>query len=141
MALVCLLLPTAVSAFQKSKSTVEVRIKPNTPGSRFGGKKAVVYQISVTNYLPTDQEGNLFYSIENLQGDEVLNGGLELRVNARKKLNSAFEIPLKDPGQYQLKIQVQLTNYQDYFNDKISYSGTPEKGRKPSGAVMGTALT
>ncbi|TAF53395.1 MAG: hypothetical protein EAZ62_04540, partial [Sphingobacteriia bacterium] len=33
------------------------------------------------------------------------------------------------------------TNYQDYFNDKISYSGTPEKGRKPSGAVMGTALT
>jgi cephalosporin-C deacetylase len=123
--------------FQRKKQTPDVAVKfaPNNTRARFSAKFPIKYKISLTNNLKTDQEGTLVYTITNDKGDEILTNSMDVKVNARKKLASSFEIPLDIEGDYKMNATLALTDYTENFAGELTYKGPPRKEKDRRGAM------
>lgn len=134
--------PTESKAFQRKSQTPDVAIKfaPNNTRARFSAKFPIKYKISLTNNLKADQEGTLVYTITNNKGEEVLTNSMDVKVNARKKLASSFEIPLDIEGDYKMNATLALTDYTENFAGELSYKGPPRK-EKDRRSVMNPYAT
>lgn len=121
--------PTESKAFQRKAQAPDVVVKlaPNNTRARFSAKFPIKYRISLTNNLKSDQEGTLVYTIINNKGDEVLTNSMDVKINARKKLTSSFEVPLDIEGDYKMNATLALTDYTENFSGELSYNGPPSK--------------
>ncbi|MEI6264288.1 MAG: acetylxylan esterase [Sphingobacteriia bacterium] len=137
LVLVFALCPIESNAFQRKKQTPDVAVKfaPNNSRARFSAKFPIKYKISLTNNLKADQEGTLVYTITNEKGEEVVTNSMDVKVNARKKLSSSFEIPLDIEGDYKINATLALTDYQENFNGELSYKGPPRKQKDRRGEI------
>ncbi len=131
------LTPTDSVAFQRKTQTPDVVVKfvPNNSRARFSAKFPIKYKIALTNNLKTDQEGTLVYTIINEKGDEIITNSMDVKVSARKKLSSSFEIPLDIEGDYKLNATLELTDYTENFNGELSYKGPPRKQNDKRGEI------
>ncbi len=122
-------MPTGVRAFQKKGRDQGVVILLNAANKKagFSARKPVRFKISIENNFSTDQEGTLVYTVKNNTGETVLRNSLDVRVNARKKITSSFEIPLDAEGQYTLNANVELNDHAESITREFSYTGPPRK--------------
>jgi cephalosporin-C deacetylase len=135
-------IPYTSMAFQRKKQTPDVAVKfvPNNSKARFSARFPIKYKISLTNNLKADQEGTLVYTITNDKGEDILTNSMDVKVNARKKLASSFEIPLDIEGDYKMNATLALTDYTENFEGELSYKGPPRK-EKDRRSVMNPYAT
>ncbi|MDP1842772.1 MAG: acetylxylan esterase [Sediminibacterium sp.] len=124
--LICILgSPLSSFAFQKGKTAdpISVIIEAANKKASFNKKTPVKFKISIKNSLPDDQEGTLEYTVNDENGNEVNTGTLEVKVNAKKKLESSFEVPVDDEGTYTLNVTIALNEFKEIFTRGFSYKG------------------
>ncbi len=132
LGLVCFLFYTPnLFAFQKKAASTGVEIILETPNKRaeFNARNPVRYKITLKNNFTNDQEGILIYKVNNREGETMLTNSLDVKVNARKKIEAVFEVPLDQEGDYTLFANIELTDHAEVISRSFSYSGPP---RKPS---------
>lgn len=122
-------MPLGVKAFQKKGGDQGVVILLNAANKKAGftARKPVRFKISIENNFSTDQEGTLVYTVKNNLGETILRNSLDVRVNARKKITSSFEIPLDAEGQYTLNANIELNDHAEVITRDFSYTGPPRK--------------
>ena len=124
-----ILLPLQSGAFQQKGNApgVSVLLEAANKKASFSAKKPVKFKIAIKNALPDDQEGTLVYSVSNENGEEITSGSLDVKVNAKKKLESSFEVPVDDEGAYVINVKVELPDFNETITRAFSYSGPPRK--------------
>ncbi len=126
--LICLLCsPLSSLAFQKEKNTnpISVIIEASNKKASFNKKNPVKFKISIKNSLPEDQEGTLEYTVNDENGNEVNTSSLDVKVNAKKRLESSFEVPVDQEGTYTIQVNIALNEYKEMFTRGFSYKGPP----------------
>lgn len=118
-----------VFAYQNKELLSGVDIKLETPNkkSNFNARNPVRYKIILKNNFTNDQEGTLVYKINNKSGASILTNSLDVKVNARKKIEAIFEIPIDDEGEYILYANILLTDHAEEISRSFSYTGPPIK--------------
>lgn len=124
-----LFMPAGVQAFQKKGRDQGVVILLNAANKKagFSARKPVRFKISIENNFTTDQEGTLVYTVKNNSGETILRNSLDVRVNARKKIASSFEVPVDAEGQYSLSANIELNDHAEVITREFSYTGPPRK--------------
>jgi len=124
-----LFMPAGVQAFQKKGRDQGVVILLNATNKKagFSARKPVRFKISIENNFTTDQEGTLVYTVKNNSGETILRNSLDVRVNARKKIASSFEVPVDAEGQYSLSANIELNDHAEVITREFSYTGPPRK--------------
>ncbi len=130
LGLVCILFYTpTVFAFQKNASAkgVEISLETSKKRTSFNARNPIRYRISFKNNFTNDQEGTLLYKVNTKDGETILTNSLDVKVNAKKKIEAIFEVPLDQEGEYILLANIELTDHAEAISSAFSYSGPPRK--------------
>lgn len=131
LGLVCFLMyMPCIFAFQKKDAQgrgVEIILETAKKKSDFNARNPIRYKISLKNNYTNDQEGTLVYMINNKEGETILTNSLDVKVNARKKIEAVFEVPLDQEGEYTLVANIEMTDHSETISRSFSYSGPPRK--------------
>ncbi len=125
--LVVFFLPAKTKAFQKKETGVTVLLEPSDKKGSFRAKKPVKFRIVIKNPMGNDQEGTMVYNVNNENGETVLTNSLDVKVNAKKKLESSFEVEIDQEGTYTLNATFELNDYNETITRNFAYSGPPRK--------------
>ncbi len=122
-------MPFRGSAFQKrgNEEGVVVLLNAASKKASFSARKPIRFKVSIKNNFTNDQEGTLVYTVKNNSGETILRNSLDVRVNARKKIESSFEVPLDTEGEYTLNANIELNDHAELITREFSYSGPPRK--------------
>lgn len=127
MLFVVLLIPHKSKAFQRKETAVTVVLEPSDKKGNFRARKPVKFNITIKNPLSNDQEGTMVYNVNNENGETVITNSLDVKVNAKKKLESSFEVEIDQEGSYTLNATIELSDFNETITRNFAYSGPPRK--------------
>ncbi len=122
-----------IAGFQKKtaiKDPVELRILPTRKNGVFDKKSLVKYSARIKNNSREEENGWLVYKITNEKNTIITTGTIEIKVAAKKTIDSFIEIPFDTEGFYKIDFSVKLTNYSGELNDVFSYYPNGKKSKK-----------
>ncbi len=122
-----------VAGFQKNaslKDPVELRILPTKKNGVFGKKSPVKYRATIKNNSGEEENGTLVYKIKNEKNEIITTGNIEIKVAAKKTVESFIEIPFFNEGFYTIDFSVTLTDYSGELSDVFTYSDKRKKTNK-----------
>lgn len=112
---------TKYSTKEKEPETVVVNIVPHQKNSLFDAKHPVRYDVVVLNNYKTSQEGKIAVEVKNAYGAVVGISEIDFKVKGRNKKKVEWNIPVQEPGFYDITIKINLTEYDDTIRNVFGY--------------------
>jgi cephalosporin-C deacetylase len=110
--------------------SVLIRILPVDKKAEFGKKKPLKYRATIKNLFKRDQEGVLTYTIKDVKNKTVATNSLDVKVAAKKTLESSFEIPFQRDGSFQIEFVVTTADYSGSLSSAFTFNETKENKKK-----------
>ncbi len=106
---------------KNSTETIDVKIVPHQKNALFDQTHPVKYDVSVSNHYHSIQEGKISIQVKYPAGEILTNIETDFKIKAGQSKNIEYEIPVKEPGLYDLYFQINVTDYDDTIRNVFGY--------------------
>lgn len=101
--------------------TIETKIAPHKKDALFDAKHPIKYDVTIFNHYKSTQEGKLTIEVKTSLGKVVGKNEIDLKVKAGAKKSVQYNIPIQEPGFYDLFVRLNLTDYDDTIRNVFGY--------------------
>jgi len=101
---------------------VEVSVAPAEKKGRFNQKTGVNYILTFKNKLKQEQTGEIFYSITNERGHEILQKTFDISIPENHKFSEKLLIPHQIEGTFNIAFEIRLTNINTRYTHRFVYA-------------------
>ena len=101
--------------------TIDIKIVPHQKNALFDQSHPVKYNVSVSNHYSSRQEGKISIQVKYPAGEVLTQIETDFKIRKGQKKNIDYEIPIKEPGIYELYFQINVTDYDDTIRNVFGY--------------------
>ncbi|HEX3024321.1 MAG TPA: acetylxylan esterase [Chitinophagaceae bacterium] len=106
---------------KKEPETINVTITPGRKDAMFDAKHPVKYFIEVANNYKTVQEGKIGVEVKTDIGGTVGISEMDIKLKGNKTKKIEWDLPMQDPGFYDIVVKINLTDYDDTVRNVFGY--------------------
>ncbi len=106
---------------RKKTGTFDVKIAPHQKDALFDQSHPVTYDVSIFNHYSQTQEGKISIEVKYPSGGIVGVIETDFKIRSGQKKKIVYEIPVKEPGIYDLYFKINLTDYDDTIRNVFGY--------------------
>jgi cephalosporin-C deacetylase len=106
---------------EKLTETMDVKIIPQRKNGLFDAKNHVKYKVTIFNYYKSNQEGKVTIEVKTDKGGVVGISESDIKIKGGSRKSIDYEIPVNDPGFYDLIFKINTNDYDDTIRNVFGY--------------------
>jgi len=105
---------------EEEPESIVVNVIPRHKNGIFNGND-ISYKLEVKNNYTSRQEGKIQVDIKTAFGEVVGTSSTNFAINAHRKKSLSWDIPVENPGFYDIIVTINLTDYDDTIRNVFGY--------------------
>ncbi len=101
--------------------TIAVTVVPHKKDALFDARHPVRYDVVVFNNYKSIQEGKISVEVKSATGTVIGISEVDFSIKGNKKKKVEWNIPVSDPGFYDITVRINLTEYDDTIRNVFGY--------------------
>ena len=108
----------------EKEESLNVQVLPYRKNGLFNENHPVKYKLKVTNNYNSRQEGKIDITIKNEFGEFIGNSETEFSIASNHTKKISWDIPVENPGFYDIIVTINLTDYDDTIRNVFGYKAS-----------------